>query len=116
MKTTLFGIKNCDTVKKARVWLDKNNIDYQFHDFREDGLTKSDLQGWIKASGWETLLNKRSTTFRNLDDKNKNSLDRSRAMALILEHPTLIKRPVLVTRNNVEVGFKADNYKQIFKG
>ena len=92
---TLYGIKNCDTVKKARHWLEAHGIAYQFHDFRQDGLEQKRLQSWIKALGWEAIVNKRSTTWRNLADKDKAISDAQQAVKLLLANPTLIKRPVL---------------------
>lgn len=112
--TTIYGIKNCDTVRKARKWLDEHNIDYQFHDFRTDGLTKKDLLGWVKAVGWEVLVNKRGTTWRQLAEKARHSVDERRAIDLMLAHPTLIKRPVLVRGKHVQVGFSAADYKKLF--
>jgi arsenate reductase len=90
--TILFGISNCDTVKKARKWLDSNNIEYRYHDFRNDGLEHDQLQQWIDAIGYQTLVNKRSTTWKQLDDDAKSSLDSISAKALMLANPTLIKR------------------------
>jgi len=106
----LFGIKNCDTVKKARRWLDEHNLAYQFHDFRQDGLDQETIDGWLNIVTWETLLNKRGTTWRKLDEPRKEQLDRTTAVALMLENPTLIKRPVLVTDNHCQVGFKDADY------
>ncbi len=114
---TLYGIKNCDSVKKARKWLESNSLDYQFHDFRTDGISKALVQPWLDAVGADTLLNKRSTSWKQLSDKQKTTVDvndlsakNKAAIALFLEAPTLIKRPVLVTADEVHVGFKADNY------
>lgn len=112
--TTLFGIKNCDTVKKARQWLDDNGIDYFFHDFRVEGLSKKQLDVWIKVVGWETLLNKRSTTFRNLSTHDKTSINNDKAKTLMLKHTTLIKRPVLVTGKETLVGFEPELYQNLF--
>lgn len=113
--TTLYGIPNCDTVKKARKWLEANDIAYKFHDFRKDGLEKSQVNTWIKALGFEAIINKRSTTWRGLSDEQKNNLDASTALALALEQPTIIKRPVLAHNDALAVGFKADNYQAVFK-
>lgn len=112
--TTLFGIKNCDTVKKARNWLQEHQIDYQFHDFKTQGLSPELLDSWIDALGWDTLLNKRSTTWRQLPQESKDTLDATSAKALMLEQPTLIKRPVLSTPNHCHCGFKAADYQNIF--
>ncbi|MGR9114216.1 MAG: ArsC family reductase [Gammaproteobacteria bacterium] len=107
----LYGIKNCDTVKKARQWLDLNAIDYRFHDFRSDGLTRAQLQQWAEQCGWKTLLNQRSTSWRQLNDQQKSDLTQDKAIQLMLEFPTLIKRPVLDTGSQVIVGFKAEEYQ-----
>ena len=106
----LFGIKNCDTVKKARRWLDKHDLPYQFHDFRVDGLKQDTIENWLQTVSWETLLNKRGTTWRKLDDPRKEQLDQATAVALMLEHPTLIKRPVLCHGQSCQVGFKEADY------
>lgn len=108
---TLYGIKNCDTVKKARRWLDENAVDYRFHDFRSDGLTQELLQRWIEQSDWKILLNQRSTSWRQLSDMQKSDLTENKAIQLMLEIPTLIKRPVLDTGNQLIIGFKADDYQ-----
>lgn len=112
--TTLYGIKNCDTVKKARDWLAKNNIDYRFHDFRTDGLDKAQVQTWITELGLETLVNKRSTTWKELDEKTKENFNEYNAVAVIVENPTLIKRPLLATSKQRHVGFKDAEYSKIF--
>lgn len=108
---TLYGIKNCDTVKKARQWLDRNAIDYRFHDLRNDGLSPQLIRHWIEKSGWKTLLNQRSTSWRQLNDEQKSDLTEAKAIQLMLESPTLIKRPVLDTGNHVIVGFKEESYR-----
>ena len=113
--TTLYGIKNCDTVKKARKWLEAEDIDYVFHDFRVDGLEADQLSSWVDALGWETLVNKRSTTWKQLDQKTRDSIDKSLAIKTMLAQPTLIKRPVLDTGHELKVGFKADDYKSLFR-
>jgi arsenate reductase (glutaredoxin) len=114
--TTLFGIKNCDTVKKARRWLDAEKVDYQYHDFRVNGLTEEQVQRWIDNIGLSTLVNKRSTTWKTLSNTEKEQItsDYVYAAAIILEHPTLIKRPLLETNNETTVGFSEVNYKAIF--
>ncbi len=112
----LYGIKNCDTVKKARRWLDDHSVDYQFHDFRQDGLEKSTVEGWLQSVEWETLLNKRGTTWRKLDDPRKDNLSQAVAVELMLANPTLIKRPVVETDKGCLVGFKeADFAEQLGK-
>ena len=114
MTTTLYGIKNCDTVKKARRWLDNSGIEYQFHDFRADGLQKKQVQAWIDELGWETLINKRSTTWKGLSENARSDLNDKTAADLILEHPTLIKRPLLSLKGSHRVGFKEAEYQSIF--
>ena len=111
---TVYGIKNCDTVKKARKWLDARNIEYSFHDFREDGLLREQVQAWLDELGWETLVNKRSTSWKALDETERNSMDAGSALEAILEQPTLIKRPLLDTGHECHCGFSAANYGSIF--
>ncbi|WP_404356368.1 ArsC family reductase [Methylotuvimicrobium sp. KM1] len=111
---TLYGIKNCDTIKKARKWLDQNGIDYRFHDYREDGLTTELLKNFLARSDWQTLLNQRSTSWRQLDAAQKSDLDEDKALKLMLETPTLIKRPVLDNGGQLVVGFKAEQYQAEF--
>jgi Spx/MgsR family transcriptional regulator len=110
---TLYGIKNCDTVKKARKWLDDNTIAYQFHDFRSDGLDNKLLTDLEAKLGWENMLNRRSTSWRQLDDKRKDDLSLAKAIILMLETPTLIKRPVLDTGEQILIGFKLDDYQKL---
>ena len=117
MKIDLYGIKNCDTVKKARNWLESHDFNYTFHDFRADGIDAKSLKQWEKAVGKDALINKRSTTWKQLSDKQQalfigDQLGND-AIDLILEQPTLVKRPVLATGDQVAVGFKAENYQQI---
>ncbi|RLT94400.1 ArsC family reductase [Ketobacter sp.] len=111
---TLYGIPNCDTVKKARKWLESNGIDYQFHDFRKDGIDEAMIRGWLKTQSWETLLNKRGTTWRQLPDAVKGSVDETSAVRLMVEHPTLIKRPVTIAGKKTSVGFKDQDYAAFF--
>jgi len=112
LTTTIYGITTCDTVKKARVWLEGHDIAYRFHDFRAEGLDAKRLGGWVGKVGWEKLLNKSSTTFRELPDADKQSLDEKKAKALMLAKPTMIKRPVLEVGDQILVGFKPDVYAQ----
>jgi Spx/MgsR family transcriptional regulator len=112
----LFGIKNCDTVKKARKWLESHDHDYTFHDFRSDGLNKKQVETWLEKLGNEVLINRRSTTYRGLSDKDKSCLENQGAIDLLVEHPTLIKRPVLEHNNDYMVGFKADDYEKLLDG
>ena len=112
--TILYGIKNCDTVKKARDWLDKNGIVYRFHDFRTDGLSEAQVKSWITEIGLEVLVNKRSTTWKELDETAKHDFEKN-ANKVIQANPTLIKRPLLDTGKQKHVGFKDSEYTQIFK-
>jgi len=109
----LYGIKNCDSVKKARQWLDKHNVEYQFHDFRVDGLTSEQLQIFIERAGWESVLNKRSTSWRQVDETQKIDLNAEKAAVLMLANLTLIKRPVLVAGEQLFIGFNAENYQTL---
>jgi Spx/MgsR family transcriptional regulator len=93
-KLDLYGIPNCDTVKKARSWLGERGLEYTFHDFRKEGVDKADLERWADRAGWEVLLNRRGTTFRKLDEGDRAGIDRAKAIALMLQYPSLIKRPV----------------------
>lgn len=111
---TLYGIKNCDTVKKARTWLEQNKMDYRFHDFRADGLTAEQVKIWIAEIGLETLVNKRSTTWKELDEATKTNFNETNAAIVISENPTLIKRPLLDTGKQKYVGFKDAEYNTIF--
>lgn len=115
MTTTLYGIKNCDTVKTARKWLEGHAIEYTFHDFRGDGLTLAQAQAWLDELGADTLINKRGTTWRQLDAKTRDSINTNTAASLLVANPTLIKRPVLDIGNQRVVGFSADNYSELFK-
>ena len=114
MTMILYGISNCDTVKKARRWLDEHGVAYQFHDVRKDGLDAARLQGWIDALGWEKLLNRAGTTFRKLPDAQKDGLDAASAKALMLEQPAMIKRPVIEAADGVSVGFGAADWQTRF--
>lgn len=107
----LYGIKNCDSCKKARQWLEQQGFDYSFHDFREDGLSQDLLNDLEARIGWETMLNRSSTSWRQLDDDQKSGLNRDRACALMQAKPTLIKRPILIHGEHYLVGFKADRYQ-----
>jgi len=109
---TIYGIKNCDTMKKARAWLDKRGVAYEFHDYKAAGIDRERLEGWARAVGWETLLNRAGTTFRKLPDKEKTSITEKKAIALMLDQPTMIKRPVLDVKGKLIVGFKPETYDQ----
>lgn len=113
--TIIYGINNCDTVKKTQKWLTTNNVDHTFHDFRKDGVSDTLLTQFFELIDWNELLNKRSTTFRNLDESIKTNLTKENLFKAMLEQPTLIKRPVLIKDGKLTVGFKADNYQAIFK-
>ena len=108
---TLYGIKTCDTVKKARQWLDQNDLAYQFHDFRIDGLTSQQLNDFAQRLDWKVLLNKSSTSWRQLSVEQQTDLNKEKALALMLNNPTLIKRPILEVDDRLLIGFKADTYK-----
>ncbi|MCL4149254.1 UNVERIFIED_CONTAM: hypothetical protein GTU68_064806 [Idotea baltica] len=110
----LFGIKNCDTVKKARRWLDANDVSFSFHDLRADGLEPATIEVWLQNVSWETLINKRGTTWRKLEDVRKEQLDEATAVELMLANPTLIKRPVITVNNDCLVGFKEADYAAYF--
>ena len=115
MPTTLYGIPNSDTVRKARKWLNANGVDYSFHDFRKDGLDAKQLQRWVKELGWENLLNKRGMMWRKLPDAKKADLNASKATAIMLAEPAIIKRPVLDLGKSRHVGFSEADYKKLFK-
>ena len=111
MSITIYGIKNCDTMKKARAWLDKRGVGYAFHDYKTAGIDRERLDRWEKKVGWETLLNRAGTTFRKLPDKDKTGLDAKKAIALMLAQPSMIKRPVLeLPGGKLLVGFKPVDY------
>ncbi|MFT7258689.1 MAG: Spx/MgsR family transcriptional regulator [Glaciecola sp.] len=112
--TTLYGIPNCDTLKKAKKWLESNQIEYQFHDYRKDGLDEQWLINTEATVGWESMLNQRGTTFRKLTDEQKNEINRETALALMLEFPAMIKRPILFNKGSYYVGFNTDNYTKVF--
>ncbi len=111
---TVYGIKNCDTVKKARKWLDARSVDYTFHDVREDGLDRAAVAGWIDELGWENLVNKRSTSWKALDKKTRDNMDASSALRAVLSQPTLLKRPLLDTGKARYTGFSPASYERIF--
>ena len=113
--TTLYGIRNCDTIRKARRWLDENGIDYRFHDVRADGITRADLRHWMQSLDWEDLLNRRGTTWRKLPEPVRNGINKTTATRIMLENPAIIKRPVLVCGDELHLGFSADSYRSIFR-
>ena len=112
---TIYGIKNCDTMKKARAWLDKKGIAYEFHDYKTAGIDRATLSGWAKKVSWETLLNRAGTTFRKLPDMDKEGLTEKKAIALMLGQPSMIKRPVLDVGGKLLVGFKPEQYAEILR-
>ncbi len=114
MTTTLYGIKNCDTIKKARNWLTDNAVDYRFHDLRADGIDAATINSWLQQADWETVLNRRGTTWRKLDSATQESTNAGNVTTLLLEHPAMIKRPVLDVDGVITIGFKADHYQTIF--
>jgi arsenate reductase len=114
MTATLYGIPNCDTVKKARVWLDAQGIAYRFQDYKKAGVDPDLLRGWVERLGWEVVLNRAGTTFRKLPEAEKAGLDAERAVALMLAQPSMIRRPMLVAGDTLEPGFKPERYAAIF--
>jgi arsenate reductase (glutaredoxin) len=108
---TIYGIKNCDTMKKARAWLDSHGVVYAFHDYKTTGIDRDHLKAWCKEVGWETVLNRAGTTFRALPDADKTGLTETKAIALMLAQPSMIKRPVLDLGGRVLVGFKPEQYE-----
>lgn len=111
--TTLYGIKNCDSVKKARQWLEQNGVDYRFHDFRGDGLSKDQLQQWLRRVGAEALINTRSTTWKQLGEHDQKLAMGTNASAVVLANPTLIKRPLLEHGDSILVGFSSEEYEKL---
>ena len=112
---TLYGISTCDTVRKARRWLEQRHIEYRYHDLREDGLSATAVRAWLQQLGWETLVNKRSTGWKALDPARREAMDDAAALGAILEAPTLIKRPLLDTGHELHVGFTPARYQSIFE-
>jgi Spx/MgsR family transcriptional regulator len=111
---TLYGIKNCDTVRKARNWLDQHSIEYSFHDLREDGIEPATVRAWLAELGWETVVNRRSTSWKALDPARRERMDADDALAAILESPTLVKRPLLDTGHELHAGFSPAAYQSLF--
>jgi arsenate reductase len=116
MAITLYGIQNCDTMKKARTWLDKHEVSYEFHDYKAAGIDAASLASWSKQVGWETLLNRSGTTFRKLPDAQKMGLNERKALAMMLAQPSMIKRPVLDLGKRILVGFKPETYAKQVSG
>jgi len=110
----IYGIKNCDAMKKARAWLDGHGVAYDFHDYKAAGIERGRLEVWAAKVGWESLLNRAGTTFRKLPDKDKEGLSEKKAIMLMFAQPSMIKRPVLDVGGKLVVGFKAEQYAQVF--
>jgi len=115
MTITIHGIKNCDTMKKARAWLEAEGIAHAFHDYKTAGITKAMLQAWVQKAGWEAVLNRAGTTFRKLPEDQKQGLDEARAVALMLAQPSMIKRPVLTKGDALLIGFDPGRYAALLK-
>lgn len=111
---TIYGIKNCDTMKRAFIWLDGHKIAYRFHDYKKDSIDRATLEGWVKKAGWEPLLNRAGTTFRKLPEADKQDLNEKKAIALMLAQPSMIRRPVLDAKGKSTIGFKPEIYAALF--
>ena len=116
MTVTLFGIRNCDTMKKARAWLDAQGVAYAFHDYKASGIDRARLEVWCDALGWERVLNRAGTTFRKLPESEREGLTRARAITLMLAQPSMIKRPVLDVGGRLQLGFAPGAYENVFRG
>jgi Spx/MgsR family transcriptional regulator len=114
MPVTIYGIKNCDTMKKAFAWLDAHGVAYGFHDYKKVGVTKAQLAHWCRAAGWETVLNRAGTTFKKLPEADKRGLTEETAIALMQGSPSMIKRPVLDVDGKLEIGFAPERYVKLF--
>lgn len=114
MTVTIYGIKTCDTMKKARAWLAEHSIEVDFHDYKASGIDRAHLERWCAEAGWETVLNRAGTTFRKLDDAEKQDLDADKAIGLMLAQPSMIKRPVLEADGRILIGFKPALYERFF--
>jgi len=114
MTARLYGIRNCDTMKKAWTWLDAHGVAYDFHDYKKAGVSRDTLEGWVRQVGWERLLNRTGTTFRKLPEAERQGLDEQKAIALMLAQPSMIKRPVLEAGGDLLVGFKPETYEAAF--
>ena len=116
MTITIYGIKNCDTMKKAFTWLAAHDRAYEFHDYKHSGVSRAQLLRWCRALGWETVLNRAGTTFRKLPEVDRQELNQDKAIQLMVANPSMIKRPVLEQDGRIEIGFKPDRYADFFKG
>ena len=114
MTVTIYGIKNCDTMKKAFAWFDARGVAYDFHDYKKSGVTKAQLTQWCRATGWQAVLNRAGTTFRKLNDADKQTLTQDKAIALMIAQPSMIKRPILETGSKLEIGFTPERYAALF--
>ncbi|USD65952.1 ArsC family reductase [Vibrio sp. SCSIO 43136] len=115
MTITMYGIPNCDTIKKAKKWLEAENVEFAFHDYRKQGVDEAMVRNFCEQLGWDKVLNKRGTTYRALSQEQKDTLNADTAIALLVEHPAMIKRPILSVNSDLHLGFKADQYQAIFK-
>jgi arsenate reductase (glutaredoxin) len=115
MATTLYGIKACDTMKKARAWLDAQGVEYRFHDYKVDNIDRAHVEHWCKELGWERVMNRAGTTFRKLPDSDKTDLNEKKAIALMLTQPSMIKRPILELGDTLLAGFKPEEYQAALK-
>ncbi len=116
MPVTIYGIRNCDTMKKAFAWLDQHRVAYVFHDYKKAGVTRDQLVRWCRAAGWESVLNRAGPTFRKLPDADKADLNQTKAVALMMSNPSMIKRPILENGAALEIGFKPERYAALFTG
>jgi len=114
VSVTIYGIKNCDTMKKAFVWLDAHGIAYDFHDYKKLSGSEAEVTRWSDAAGWERVLNRAGTTFRKLSEADRQDLTRDKAIALMVANPSMIKRPVVETGDAIEIGFKPERYAELF--
>lgn len=108
----IYGIKNCDTMKKAFRWLDDNNLDYAFHDYKKEGVNEAQAKAWLEQLGWENVINKRGTTWRKLEEDIKNTMDNNSAIQIMLAQPSIIKRPLITFKESIFLGFNAEEYSQ----
>ncbi len=111
----MYGIKNCDTIKKAKKWLEAENIEFTFHDYKKEGVDEALFKSWISELGWEALINRRGTTWRKLPDEQKENMNDTSALAAMLDNPSIIKRPLLIHNGQKTLGFKAEEYTAIYK-
>lgn len=114
MAITIYGIKNCDTMKKARAWLDERGVAYTFHDYKSSGIDRAHLETWVDQAGWDVVLNRAGTTFKKLDEAERRAVDREKAIELMLAQPSMIKRPVLEADGKLLIGFRPDSYEDAF--